>query len=299
MAKETKHNFHIANGDAQFLDNIAQNQGAGYTNESVQENYGLFKNQEKQENWTQDSSLERESFNNIKQNAIPNEIGDGHYMLDETYERKNDSNKKKNDTKKRKKKRKKNIVGDNSEIESSNHSVVQEPRRDNNPRHAESHTIVKHRYSNGIIFGEVKEPEDFIELDKGATGIQNGTEARVRRKKKKRLLDLKKSSSKVGFQQTDIIPPIHAIVNHKLHENKDDEESLRSQVNSNAVRSQAARTDSRCSLVSSCKEDDYKKPLRFCVWITRFPVLSFCKYLVTVNPEFFARILFSRNFRET
>ena len=195
--------------------------------------------------------------------------------------------------KKKKKKRKKNIVGDNFEIENSNHSVVQEPRTDNNPRHAESHTIVKHQYSNGVIFGEVKAPEEFLELDKGASGIQNGTEARVKRKKKKRLLDLKRSSSKVGFQQTDIIPPIS---DHKVQENKDDEESLQSNVNSTAVRSQAARTDSRCSLVSSCKEDGYQKPLRFCVWITRFPVLSFCKYLVTVNPEFFARILFSRNF---
>ena len=296
MAKETKHNFHIANGDAQFLDNIAQNQGAGYTNESVQENYGWFKNQEKQENCSKDSSLEREAFDIIKQNAIPNENGDGHYKLDETYERKDGSEKKWKEKKKKKKKRKKNIVGDNFEIESSNHSIVQEPRTDDNPKHPESHTIVKHQYSNEIIFGEVKVPEEFIELDKGATGVQNGTEARVKRKKKKRLLDLKKSSSKVGFQQTDIIPPIHAIADHKLQENKGDEESLRSQVNSTAVRSQAARTDSRCSLVSSCKEDDYKKPLRFCVWITRFPVLSFCKYLVTVYPEFFARIPFSRNY---
>ena len=187
--------------------------------------------------------------------------------------------------KKKQKKRRRNIVGDNSEIENGKHSIVQET--DNDPRHAESHTLVKHRYSNGIIFGEIKTPEECIELDKGATGIQNGTEARVKRKKKKRLLDLKRSSSKVGFQQTDIIPPIHAIVDHKLQENKGDEESLRSQVNSTAVRSQAARSDSRCSLVSSCKEDGYPKPLRFCVWITRFPVLSFCKYLVTVNPEFF------------
>ena len=93
MAKETKHNFHIANGDAQFLDNIAQNQGAGYTNESVQENYGLFNNQEKQENYSKDSSLEREAFDIIKQNAIPNEIGDGHHNLDETHERKDDSEK--------------------------------------------------------------------------------------------------------------------------------------------------------------------------------------------------------------
>ena len=196
--------------------------------------------------------------------------------------------------KKKKKKRRRNIVGDNSEIENGKHPIVQET--DNVPSHAESHTIVKHQYSNEMIFGEVKAPEEFIEFGKGATGVQNGTEARVKRKKKKRLLDLKKSSSKVGFQQTDIIPPIHAIADHRLQENKDDEDSLRSQVTSTAVRSQAARTDSRCSLVSSCKEDGYQKPLRFCVWITRFPVLSFCKYLVTVNPEFFARILFSRNF---
>ena len=281
MAKETKHNFHIANGDAHVLDNIAQNQGAGYTSESIQENYGLFKNQEKQENRSKDSSIEREAFNNTKQNAIPNEIGDGHFNFGGTYERKDDSEKKKKDKKKKKKKRKKNRVGDNSEIQNSNHSIVQETHTDNNPRHAESHTIVKHQYSNGILFGEVKVPGECIELDKGATGIQNGTEARVKRKKKKRLLDLKRSSSKVGFQQTDIIPPIHAIADHKLQENKDDEESLRSQVTSTAVRSQAARSDSRCSLVSSCKEDNYQNPLRFCVWITRFPVLSFCKYLAS------------------
>ena len=93
MAKETKHNFHIANGDAQFLDNIAQNQGAGYTNESVQENYGLFENREKQENYSKNSSLEREALNNIKQNTIPNENGDVHYNFDETHERKDDSKK--------------------------------------------------------------------------------------------------------------------------------------------------------------------------------------------------------------
>ena len=93
MAKETKHNFHIANGDTQFLDNIAKNQGAGYTNESVQENYGLFKNQEKEGTGSKDNSLERELFNNIKHNTIPNENGNGHYNLDETHERKDDSKK--------------------------------------------------------------------------------------------------------------------------------------------------------------------------------------------------------------
>ena len=140
--------------------------------------------------------------------------------------------------------------------------------------------------SNSISFRNSAEDNGKNEIDSTGKKTQEDSErvgvitetaykkSRSKRRTKKDLLNLKKSSSKVGVLSHGMLPPItdkRTYKNEAIDHNTDKKEP------SLEGGEEVGRSSSTCSLVSSTKDTGFKKPLKFCVWITRYPLISFCK----------------------
>ena len=195
------------------------------------------------------------------------------YLGDEDVQIERTENEEENIKKKKKKSKKKKwnkLLSKGSVSSFEGPSIV---RRD-----SEHLRKLKHHFVNDVEY-DGNEIRSYYEKGGEQDTIEyvrpSGDQNRKKRKKKK-IIDLKKTSSKVGIVlnqnaiQTDTFD---AGVHEHTHERK--EPSLGSSDKVDAL------SGSTVSLISSTKEStstNFKKPLRFCVWITRFPLISFCKY---------------------
>ena len=189
--------------------------------------------------------------------------------------------------KKRKKKKWNKLISQGSVSSFEGSSIV---RRD-----TEQLRKLKHHFVNDVDYDhdevtpyyEKGGAYDKIEYDRPL-----GDEKR-KKKKKKKIIDLKKTSSKVGIVNHDDFPPIQpdtfgASVREHAHEQH--EPSVSSENKGDTL------SGSTVSLISSTKEPTsttFPKPLRFCVWITHYPLISFCKsplYISLQVPIFFTII---------
>ena len=197
------------------------------------------------------------------------------YLGDEDVQIERTENEEENIKKKKKKSKKKKwnkLLSKGSVSSFEGPSIV---RRD-----SEHLRKLKHHFVNDVEYdgNEIRSyykkggAHDIIDYD-----IPPGDQNR-KKKKKKKIIDLKKTSSKVGIVNQNASPSIQtdtfdAGVHEHTHERK--EPSLGSSDKVDAL------SGSTVSLISSTKgstSTNFKKPLRFCVWITRFPLISFCKY---------------------
>lgn len=184
-------------------------------------------------------------------------------------------------TKRRKKKKKLNKLKSKGSIASSEETVIV----GRNSEHIKGiehnvlnndHGVTNERYTvddNGLGLKTKLHAE--AESENNAT---KDSQARNKRKKKRKVLDLKKTSSKVGILNQAVLPPIAA------DEVKEAAIVYSRNVNGEvptSERKDVGFSGSTSSLVSSSKDSssnsEFQKPLRFCVWITRYPLVSFCK----------------------
>ena len=228
----------------------------------------------RREKWDQnlkENKLSGNALNIQKYNNAENQnLGDKNVQLERTEDEE--------ENRKRKKKRKKKKW--NKLITKGSVSSFEGPRlsrRDSEHlRKLKHHFVSDDNYndneSRSRLFDEKSESHDAVENEY----TNDRTLYDKPRKKKKKILDLKKTSSKVGIVNQDALPPIQAdtvddSTNEHTHERN--EPSIPS--NTGDVLS-----GSTSSLISSAKDStstNFQKPLRFCVWITRFPLISFCK----------------------
>ena len=281
MAKEIQSCVRVENKDAQLLDTniLVYNQLNLYPNARSQESCENYRNNEGKEKSVNHIYGDGEALN-IRRNEVKESLrsegaGDPG-TKNKIFTSTEDETEKKR--KRNKKKTRKHLILSDGRVGAEGIVIPFKESDiigDNAKRNKKDfrNNIIKDEIGvleNNIIVDNGLTPKRQIRLNEGA--LEN--ESPVKRKKKKSLL--KKTSSKVGFLHVDSLPPI---TENRLDKTETGGQTSQPEIPFPGEESAAQRADSTCSLVSSCKETSFQKPLRFCVWITRFPLLSFCKYI--------------------